>query len=135
MGLDHGVLKNKHSTHTPCRATRQVSRLRWSTHRGACFLMSVGDADGVDDAQGGVPLSDSMPLWNLVCPITNAIFEDPMVASDGRTYSKAALLDWLASRKERKLPVTSPFGDTITENFSPNERMAAAINKYRKQRR
>ena len=98
--------------------------------------MSGGDADGVDDAQGGVPLPDSMPLWNLVCPITNAIFEDPMVASDGRTYSKAALLDWLASRKERKLPVTSPFGpgDTITENFSPNERMAAAINKYRKQR-
>ena len=77
--------------------------------------MSGGDADGVDDAQGGVPLPDSMPLWNLVCPITNAIFEDPMVASDGRTYSKAALLDWLASRKERKLPVTSPFGDTITE--------------------
>jgi len=96
--------------------------------------MSGGDADGVDDAQGGVPLPDRMPLWNLVCPITNAIFEDPVVASDGRTYSKAALLDWLASRKERKLPVTSPFGDTITENFSPNERMAAAIHKYRKQR-
>ena len=101
---------------------------------GACFLMSGGDADGVDDAQGGVPLPDRMPLWNLVCPITNAIFEDPVVASDGRTYSKAALLAWLASRNERKLSVTSPFGDTITENFSPNERMAAAIHKYRKQR-
>jgi hypothetical protein len=50
------------------------------------------------------------PLWTLVCPITNAIFEEPVVASDGRTYSKQALRFLMASCKERGLPVTSPLG-------------------------
>ena len=43
------------------------------------------------------------PLWTLVCPITNAIFEEPVVASDWRTYSKQALSCLIASCKERGL--------------------------------
>jgi hypothetical protein len=50
------------------------------------------------------------PLWTLVCPITNAIFEEPVVASDGRTYSKQALRSFISSCSERGLPVTSPLG-------------------------
>jgi len=45
----------------------------------------------------------------FVCPITNAVFEEPNVADDGRTYSKHAILDWFASCTARSLPLTSPF--------------------------
>jgi hypothetical protein len=81
-----------------------------------------------DSLQGGVP------RWTLVCPITNAIFEEPVVASDGRTYSKAALSSLIASCKERGLPVASPFGDPLSEDFKPDPSMAAAILKYKEER-
>ena len=81
------------------------------------------------EAQGTAP-----PLWTLVCPITNALFEEPVVASDGRTYSRAALCSLIASCKERGLPATSPFGDTLSEDFKPDLRMAAAILTYREAR-
>ena len=59
---------------------------------------------GQDAAQAGPP-----PLWTLVCPIPSSIFEEPGIASDGRTYSKQALRSLMASCAERGLPVTSPF--------------------------
>jgi hypothetical protein len=80
---------------------------------------------GWDNAQTGIP------RWTLVCPITNAIFEDPVVASDGRTYSRQALLAVMASFKERGLPITSPFGETLSESFEPDQNMVATIVKYR----
>ena len=72
--------------------------------------------------------------WNLVCPITNALFEEPVVASDGRTYSKKALRSLMASCKERGLPVTSPFGNPLSEKLEPNVKMEAAVCKYREER-
>jgi hypothetical protein len=74
------------------------------------------------------------PLWTLVCTINNAIFEEPVVASDGRTYSKQALLSLMASCAERGLPVTSPFGDALSEKLEPDVKMAAAVRKYREER-
>jgi hypothetical protein len=82
-----------------------------------------------DAEQAGQP-----PLWTLVCPITNAIFEEPVVASDGRTYSKQALLFLMASCAERGLPVTSPFGDALSEKLEPDVKMAAAVHKYGEER-
>ena len=83
---------------------------------------------GQDAAQAG-----PLPLWTLVCPITNAIFEEPVVASDGRTYSKKALRSLMASCKKRGLPFTSPFGKTLTEKLEPDVNMAAVL-KYRAER-
>ena len=53
-------------------------------------------------------------LWTLVCPIANAIFEEPVVP-DGHTYSKQALRSLMASCKERGLPVTSPFAKALSK--------------------
>jgi hypothetical protein len=47
--------------------------------------------------------------------ITKAIFEEPVVASDGRTYSKKALRSFMSSCKERGLPVTSPFAKALSK--------------------
>ena len=83
---------------------------------------------------GGSEAQCAPSLWTLVCPITNALFEEPVVASDGRTYSKAALCSLIASCRQRGLPATSPFGDTLSEDFKPDLRMAAAILTYREAR-
>ena len=77
---------------------------------------------GQDVAQAG-----QQPAWTLVCPITNAIFEEPVVASDGRTYSKQALRSFMASCSERGLPVTSPFGDPLSEKLESDLKMAASV--------
>jgi hypothetical protein len=89
----------------------------------------VADLLHRDPAQAGSP-----PLWTLVCPITNSIFDEPVVASDGRTYSKQALRSFMASCAERGLPVTSPFGDALSEKLEPDVNMAAAVHKYRDDR-
>ena len=71
-------------------------------------------------------------LWTMVCPITNSLFEEPIVADDGHTYSKSAMIDWIASCKARGLPITSPFTrEEISERLVPNANMVTAILEYR----
>jgi len=74
-------------------------------------------------------------LSSFVCPITNAIFDEPMLAEDGRTYSKHAILAWFKSRSERQLPITSPCTrKPISERLVPNADLAKSIEEYRKGR-
>ena len=76
-------------------------------------------------------MGDDFALWKMVCPITNSVFEEPVLADDKRTYSKSAMIKLIASYKARGLPITSPFGDEITEHLIPNENMVAALLEYR----
>jgi hypothetical protein len=71
----------------------------------------------------------------FLCPITNAVFEDPVVADDGRTYSRPALLEWFASCRQQGLPITSPFTRAeISERVVANFDMAKAITEYQDER-
>ena len=71
-------------------------------------------------------------LWTMVCPITNSLFEEPVVAEDGVTYSKRALLAWFESCKARGLPITSPCTrEEISEDTKPNLNMIQAILQYK----
>ena len=38
---------------------------------------------------------DPDPNPAFVCPITNEIFIDPVIAEDGHTYERKAITDWL----------------------------------------
>jgi hypothetical protein len=40
---------------------------------------------------------------DLICPITLQVFRDPVVAADGRTYERAAIVQWISEHG------TSPF--------------------------
>ena len=74
-------------------------------------------------------------LSSFVCPITNAILDEPMLAEDGRTYSKHVILAWFKSRSERQLPITSPCTrKPISESLVPNADIAKSIEEYRKRR-
>jgi hypothetical protein len=75
-------------------------------------------------------------LTSFVCPITNAIFDEPMLADDGRTYSKTAILAWFKCRSERQLQITSPCTrKPMSERLVPNEDIAKSIEEYRKGRK
>lgn len=61
----------------------------------------------------------------LYCPITNEMFNQPVVASDGRTYEKAALEVWI-----RRNNVTSPStGDPMPNpaQFLPNHAISTIL--------
>eukprot|EP00760_Papus_ankaliazontas_P002261 PhM_4_TR10915/c0_g1_i1/m.5904 len=46
----------------------------------------------------------------FVCPITNELFVDPVVTSDGQTYERTAILQWF--KKKKTSPVTNLSVDT-----------------------
>ena len=78
---------------------------------------------------------DDFDLSTFVCPITNAIFDEPMLADDGRTYSKHAIFAWFESCSERQLPVISPCTRKPMSKFlKPNSHISKSIEEYRKRR-
>ncbi|CAF1298654.1 unnamed protein product, partial [Rotaria sp. Silwood1] len=50
------------------------------------------------------PTEDDEVPKELQCPITGALFRDPVVASDGHTYEREAIIRWL--QRERISPIT-----------------------------
>jgi hypothetical protein len=47
----------------------------------------------------------------LCCPITHEVFVDPVVAADGITYERRAIVDWLSTHN------TSPMTNTVLPNL------------------
>ena len=43
---------------------------------------------------------DSLPPA-FMCPITNEMFVDPVVANDGHTYERTAIVKWLEANNTR----------------------------------
>jgi hypothetical protein len=71
----------------------------------------------------------------LVCPITNALFNEPVLADDGHTYSKHAILSFFKSLSERDLPIISPCTrKPISEQLVPNSDIAKSIEEYMNRR-
>jgi serine/threonine protein kinase len=64
---------------------------------------------------------------NFTCPITHEAFDDPVVAIDGHTYSRAAIQNWFSSRQ------TSPLTNERLESTQllPNHTLRNAIEEWR----
>jgi hypothetical protein len=70
----------------------------------------------------------------FICPLTNSFYEDPVVAEDGQTYSRTALLDYF-SCKEKNDPITSPLTrNPMTESIVDDIDVANAIREYKEKR-
>ncbi|KAL3162656.1 Ankyrin repeat and SOCS box protein 16 [Trebouxia sp. C0009 RCD-2024] len=71
----------------------------------------------------GLPESD---LQSFTCPITHAVMWDPVVASDGYTYERAAIEEWLLRRPEGQ--ALSPMTQVpMTRMVMPNIAVANLI--------
>lgn len=60
---------------------------------------------------------DNEVLNLLRCPITMTLFENPVVASDGHTYERTAIEEWIRTAPRRISPLTrEPISDVLVEN-------------------
>ena len=64
------------------------------------------------------------------CPITHEKLKDPVIGSDGYTYSRAAIERWL-----RDGGGTSPMTRQLMHVVGPNRAMATMLRKWRKRNR
>ena len=66
------------------------------------------------------------PPEDFICPITQALIEDPVIAADGHTYDRAAITEWL----ERK-PTSPKTGETLpTTAVFPNHLLRRMIREW-----
>jgi len=63
-----------------------------------------GDAEGAAGSNDGRSVVDALKQAHT-CPITHALFVDPVVAADGNTYEREAIEKWLSSHS--KSPVSN----------------------------
>jgi hypothetical protein len=68
----------------------------------------------------------------LCCPITGTLFYTPVVASDGHTYEKAALEQWLA-RGHRSSPLTRQRLSPIADDDDDDDNRMFMVNFLAKQ--
>ncbi|CAF3190198.1 unnamed protein product [Rotaria sp. Silwood2] len=71
---------------------------------------------------------DSFILSTLKCPITLELFVDPVVANDGHTYERSAIIKWVKNHS-RTSPITR---QTINiDQLKPNRVVKQLVDQYR----
>mmetsp|Transcript_15984 Transcript_15984/g.18216 ORF Transcript_15984/g.18216 Transcript_15984/m.18216 type:complete len:351 (+) Transcript_15984:144-1196(+) len=60
-------------------------------------------------------LASISPPRDLICPITQEIFTNPVVTSDGHTYEKHAIRTWINAQKDSTGSVRSPVTNAYME--------------------
>lgn len=63
---------------------------------------------------------------SLYCPITLEVMRDPVVASDGHTYEREAIMTWFSSGKDKSPSTGARLASTVV---LPNHRIRAIINE------
>ncbi|KAG2428161.1 hypothetical protein HXX76_011841 [Chlamydomonas incerta] len=91
-----------------------------------------GGGGGGAAATGPTPVapaaSGPVPDPMFVCPITQDVMRDPVIATDGYTYERSAITDWLA--RKAVSPLTNakmPGGNTLI----PNHNLRSSIMEWK----
>ena len=63
----------------------------------------------------------------FICPITQVIMVDPVLASDGRTYERSAITEWL--RTHSTSPITRE--TMLAKSLTPNYALKSMIERHR----
>jgi len=76
---------------------------------------------------------DETLIESLKCPITSMIMRIPVIAKDGVTYEKQAILKWLSQLSSEGKPLTSPMTrKIITKVLRPNRLVGDIIANFAK---
>uniref|UniRef100_A0A4W2GGM3 WD repeat, SAM and U-box domain-containing protein 1 n=1 Tax=Bos indicus x Bos taurus TaxID=30522 RepID=A0A4W2GGM3_BOBOX len=71
-------------------------------------------------------LSSEIPD-EFICPITRELMKDPIIASDGYSYEKEAMENWI-SKKKRTSPMTNLVLSSVI--LTPNRTLKMAIDRW-----
>ena len=72
---------------------------------------------------------DQGPPPSLICPITQELLEDPVIAADGFTYEREAIERWLGMGTNRRSPTTN--APLAHRALVPNRSLASLVHAYR----
>jgi hypothetical protein len=84
-------------------------------------------------------LASISPPRDLVCPITQELYENPMLASDGHTYEKYAIQTWFDSQRSSTGSIRSPVTNAYIDMDGPgmllieNKAVTGMARNYREQ--
>jgi len=75
----------------------------------------------------------SLPIpENMIDMITYEILQDPVLADDGKVYSRDSILDWFDGCAENGEPITSPLtGHPMGTNLKPDTALARSIEQFK----
>ena len=76
-------------------------------------------------------LDMATPNESFHCPITLALFNDPVVAQDGHTYEREAIVQWI--RQHGTSPMTRQ--PLSLESLNPNRALKELIDSFEKSAR
>ena len=71
--------------------------------------------------------------YDLICPILNDVFQDPVKAEDGKTYDRSGIQAWFESRERLGLPILSPWTRQVMGKQLRNDDAAAGAAKKLRQ--
>jgi hypothetical protein len=72
---------------------------------------------------------------DLICPITYQIFRDPVIAGDGHTYERAAIVRWIAEHgtsplTRQPLNINELQADGYLKNLATQRRSSSTSSNY-----
>lgn len=103
----------------------QLDERRWSRNGGGG---TYGGGNGSSFGGGGGGAAGNIPD-GFLCPIFQEIMADPVTTSDGHTYERKAIEEWL--RRQQTSPLTGLALPVLT--LTPNIGLRKAITAFREQ--
>eukprot|EP01082_Thalassiosira_pseudonana_P000313 g98.t1 g98 contig1:234712-236149(-) len=76
-------------------------------------------------------LAEIAPPRELVCPITQELVKDPVVAQDGHTYERSSLLTWFSMGRTRSPVTNSLLSNTSIEGLVVNLAVGSMARMHR----
>ena len=97
------MIQSNATTASCARPTGQSSH--WKAefgHRLKCQEYQQQAAEQEEAKKATTPISDDEEEApsHLCCPITTEVFVDPVICTDGETYEKSAILQWIVNRQK-----------------------------------
>ncbi|KAG7380181.1 hypothetical protein PHYPSEUDO_007661 [Phytophthora pseudosyringae] len=98
------------------------------------------DSEGYEPYEGGEDDDEPAVPEQLICPITGCPMVDPVVAADGHSYEREAILQWfttsdISPMTGMHMPTTQVFPNFTLRQLSEEVQAAAARRQQAKRRR
>ncbi len=107
----------------------QVQQNSDTTHHHSSLNEEAENMDEDDDTwEETVAATEGVDIpKEFICPITLAPMQHPVVAQDGVSYERVALVKWLRTNKDFRSPATNcPMGN----QFIPNRNLKLCIREF-----
>ena len=94
-------------------------------------LLATGQGENMDATQSTewrrIPFE---PLLAAVCPLSQAMIENPVIGSDDRIYERTHLELYLRIQGQRRRPAVSPAGELLTHLITSPPQLSCVLIRF-----